>query len=184
MTAAQLADYFYFDKKHPQECAYRVIRKLSQRGLAMSWQGMVCRLELNEPLLRWSPGSIIPEISQIAWQNEKRWKMAVPTRTICITATAQAVAEYGGHCREPRPREVEHDINLAEVFLRLDAQSTLEGLQLTPEDSIPHDNQKRPDALLERNGEQIVIDLLGRGYSKQKIQTLWQHYREVPLELW
>lgn len=79
-------------------------------------------------------------------------------------------------------RELEHDVNVSEIYLQLSTRSPR--LDWIPEDALSYNIASRPDAVLESDEGRTVIDLLGRSYSRSKIETIWKHSREVTLELW
>ncbi len=184
MTIQQLAEHFYANRKGPVECARRAARKLRQEGYAETWQAMVRHLFLEGPLLAWFPGANVPEFGKLAWQNQKRWNQRFPGKTICLTSTPKARSEFGGTCRAPRSRELEHDVNVAQLFLHLLRQEPHAAASWQHEDSLIHTNQKRPDAVIERAGQPVAIDLLGSGYSREKIAEIWKHTRHTRFELW
>ena len=184
MTVQQLAENFYQERMRPVECACRAARKLRQEGYAESWPAMVRILYLEGPLLNWTPGASVPEFGKLAWANQKRWNSQFPGKTTCLTSTRKARSEFGGTCRAPRSRELEHDVGVTQLYLQLRCQTPQVAASWKHEDSLSRTNTKRPDAVIEREGQPVAIDFLGRGYSRDKIVGIWKHYRHSRLELW
>jgi|GEM_PF-4255678 len=184
MTADQLAERFFQQRKSPLECAQRATRKLQQQGYADTWAGMVRQLPLEQPLLVWKPGDALPEFGKLAWVNHKRWRAQGPRKTRCLTSTDKAKARFGGLSRQPRPHELEHDVAVAEVYLLLGNKSAIAAEAWHHEDSLPNKPGKRPDAIIHRKEELVFVDVLGRGYSRQKIEHIWHEHRQQNLELY
>jgi len=192
MTVQQLAEHFYAERKRPVECACRAARKLRSEGYAETWPAMVRHLFLERPLLAWFPEASVPKFGKLgvpkfgklAWQNQKRWNRNFPRKTICLTSTSKARSEFGGDCRTPRSRELEHDVGVAQLYFHLSWQAPQVAASWKHEDSLLHTNEKRPDAVIGREGQPVAIDLLGSGYSREKIVGIWKHFRHTRFELW
>lgn len=185
LTARQIARHFYAQYKGPMDCARRVIRTLVKQELACAWPVVVAELDVSQPLAVFEPRTPRPEVGHLAWRNEQRWNKASPARTICVTATVKALATYGGSCRRPRPLELEHDINVSGIYLSLLDHEPHVAATWLPEDEIETTefDGRRPDAIIEHD-RPVVLDLLGRGYTREKIAGLVRHYQNHILELW
>lgn len=184
ITSHQIAAAYFAERKDPRECAGRLARKLEAVGLAKAWRAVITHVDTPMPLLAWRPIDEQPDIPAIAWANQKRWQSATPTRTVCLTSTERAKAMFGGSCREPRHRELEHDVAVTSVYLRLALQEPEVLAAWQHEDGLLKSCDKRPDAVLARMGQKTFIDILGRGYTRDKISQIWAAYQASSLELW
>ena len=158
------------------------IKRLEQLGYVESRKAMAYQLENSSPLLSWKPGrSTQPDFTAIASANRRRWNGEVRETTV-ITATRQAIARFGGSFRKVRPQEVEHDLRVANFYLDLSPQDQS---SWRIEDAIPNDQfgDKRPDAVVIRNGTPVVIEAVGRAYGSSKLQSIFQHFQNYHLEL-
>lgn len=186
LTAEQIAMHFFPRMANPLQCAHRAIRKLRACEFGTSWQTSVTHLKITSTIFRWDPngvGSYSP--AQIAWRNSKRWQAAPLKRTVCITSTNKSRAYFGGRCRTPRSRELEHDINVAGLYLILLRKSPLEAATWKHEDHFDGHGSIRPDAtLIDIDGQTVVIDLLGRGYSAEKIAGIIRRHAGNQLRLY
>ncbi|MAT67960.1 MAG: hypothetical protein CMJ58_00370 [Planctomycetaceae bacterium] len=184
MTARQLARCFYADRQRPVECARRSARRLRTTGFAETFAAAAAELPAARPLAVCTPGDPPPPLAQLAWQNERRWQAAWPIRQTCLVATPQAAAEFGGRRRPPRRRELEHDLQVANVYLALRAQGPELVAGWTHEDFLPYGQSDRPDALLRTRNDTTVIEVLGRGYGRDRIAAVWRAHRHQTLQLY
>lgn len=186
LTAEQIATHFFPEMANPLQCAHRVIRKLHVGGFGYSWQTSVTHLENTSARLEWNPEQETSYSPQhIAWKNSRRWQAAPLKRTVCITSTNKSRAYFGGRCRTPRSRELEHDINVAGLYLILLRKSPLEAATWKHEDHFDCHGSVRPDATLtDIDGQTVVIDLLGRGYSAEKIAGIIRRHAGSQLRLY
>ena len=186
MTVRQIAKYFYSLMKNPTECAYRVIRKLKKLGFGESWPASATHLEMTSSIFDWDPDQPFSYSAQaIAWQNTKRWQKSQLERTVCITSTEKTRAHFGGNCRRPRNRELEHDINVTGIYLNLLHSSPELARTWQHEDSLPYNNDTRPDAtIVDTDGALVMLDLLGRGYSADKISGIISRHRNYRVRLY
>ncbi len=186
LTAHQIAQHFYSGMTDPLACAHRAIRKLAAAGFGHSWHASVTHLEMPTAILERDPQQVASYSSQqIAWQNAKRWQAGALTRTSCITSTEKSRAYFGGRCRPPRSRELEHDINVAGLYLNLLRTSPEAAITWTHEDSFTQHSTIRPDAtVIDTDGQLVAIDLLGRGYSAEKIAQIIRRHGDGRLRLY
>lgn len=134
------------------------------------------------PLLRYAPEDPAPNLAAVAWQNQKRWKAAKPRRAVCLAATDKARLELGGSTRPHRPVELEHDLAVAAVRLHL-LRSHWAG-RWRHEDAFLPQHGERPDATYTRDGVPVTVEVLGRGYTREKIERIWRAHSGGTLELW
>ena len=187
LTRPQIARTWYGHVKTPLESATRIIGKLRLAGLVTSWTAMIADVRAAEPLFQWCPGASVPTRSnfhRIAWINEKRWNVPLK-RTTCIAPTKKTHMILGGTPRTIRPRELEHDLLVSDVYLSLRERSPKLSHTWIHEDEMDAsgDSGARPDAIVGTR-EQIVIDVLGRGYRAAKIERIWNHHQQSRLLLY
>lgn len=185
MTSHQIAHTFFSTYQYPSQAAKRLTQKLQRQGLVRAWPTVITPIPTTSPLLVWNQEQSLPELGCLAWQNHKRWQTTDPLASVCLTSTEKANAQYGGQCREPRPRELEHDVAVTSVYLHLRGELPSVADTWTHEDSLPYQHDKRPDATIIREGSTLtLIDLLGRGYTRQKLEQIVGEHHEHQLELW
>lgn len=184
VTVRQVAHQFFSSSRDPMANARRCIRSLRRAGLVESWHTAVGELGVAGPLLTNTEEHATPDFGAVAWKNEKRWKEARPQKATCVVATQEALDRFAGSCREPRPNELEHDLALAAVYFQLLRTDGEAASSWRHEDTFAARRAVRPDATYRRDGATVSVDLLGRGYTKPKIEALWRAYEGRPLELW
>ena len=182
ITVRQAASAFFSNRRDPLDCARRAARTLVRLGLATIRPGCMGRLHAKAPLLQFRPGDATPNFSALAWQNQKRWQAIKPRQGVCLVATEKARLALGGTTRPPRPRELEHDLLVTAVCLQLKNNDTATAWR--HEDSFAAEDGERPDARYERDGTLVTVEVLGRGYTKQKMDRIWRAHSGGPLELW
>ncbi|MEM7657579.1 MAG: hypothetical protein AAF399_15705 [Bacteroidota bacterium] len=105
-----------------------------------------------------------------------------PRITTCVQATDKALATFAGACRPPRPGELEHDLTVSAVCLRLKRLGLAEGWR--HEDTFASASDLRGDATYLRKGEVVNVEVLGRGYGREKVAAAYRQHKESQLELW
>ncbi|WP_145113060.1 hypothetical protein [Botrimarina mediterranea] len=182
LTIHQAAAAFYGGRRRPVESAYSAVQTLQKHGLVSTLRGSLGVVDPVAPLLRWGLTDGKPNLATIAWANERRWRDAKPRPTLCVFATDKGRLAFGGACRPSRDHEREHDLAVAAVYLQLLGSVGVAAWR--HEDAFPPRAGERPDATYERDGETVTVEVLGRGYTRQKIEAVWRAYRDGPLELW
>ncbi|QDV73654.1 hypothetical protein [Botrimarina mediterranea] len=182
LTVRQIAKAFFGTRRDPLDCARRGVRTLVRHKLAVADSLSLGVVAVEGPLCRYRPGDMKPNLAAVSWRNQQRWRAALARQAVCVRATENGLATFGGACRPPRPRELEHDASVGAVYLRLLAEGRADAWR--HEDAFPPQAGERPDATYEREGETVTVEVLGRGYTRQKIESVWRAYREGPLELW
>lgn len=184
LTGHQIGRTWYSHTKTPKESARRTASILEAAGFVKTQRQMIASVSGGPPLLDWTPGQSEPSFQRIAWANATRWNVPL-CRTLCVTATKRAHSLFGGSPRRIRPRELEHDVLVSEVFLRMREQDAELAKHWIHEDALEgiSSSDKRPDAIIECN-EQIIVDVLGRGYDAHKIERLWKRHNRSRLRLY
>ena len=175
LATAHLATHWFSGLKNPRERANREARELAAAGFVNKAETSLALIDVSTPLYVWKPGSDKPNFSRLAAANDKRWKEPL-RRTQTLTATKKAYELYGGYQRKAvRTRELEHDAAIA--TLRFQMADQLQAW--TIEDGLPQAEagQKRPDAVVQTDGKTILLEMVGRRYSADKLEQLWRAYR-------
>lgn len=183
MTLQQIANHYCLRHTNSRAATRRLVKRLVRDGLVSTWATTAVHLPVAQPLLHWIPGQHHPHFGRLAWSNQCRWQAAIPAAAVCVVATDKARALFAGTIRPPRPRELEHDIAVTELYLQLRKQG-LSDNHWQHEDSFPDQSEKRPDAILTREEEPVFLDVLGRGYGHKRIKQLWRTFRHQQLQLY
>lgn len=182
MTDRQIAGGFFSRRKDPLDCARRAIRALERSRLVVTRRCCIGVPSVEAPLLRCEPDGRVANCSTASWVNQSRWREAKARQATCVFASEAGRLAFGGSCRQPREDELEHDVAVAAVWLRL--QSDPSASDWRHEDSLPRESGYRPDATYTREGGEVAVDVLGRGYTRQKIDAVIAACGDRPLELW
>ena len=181
LATHQIQDRFFANAKSPRTATAKFVSRLVRDDLVVTSRISAARLSISSPLLVWLPSSAEPpNWERLAYANQKRWQIE-PQHTTCLIATARAHGLYGGRPRRIRSLELEHDMAVAAVYLSLDQHRARDWVL---EDNIRPNSIRcrRPDALIEGT-DPTVIDVIGRGYSAEKIELIWRAFRNHRLEL-
>lgn len=182
LTVRQIAATFFRRRKNPLDCARRAVRTLKRRGMAEDWQACLAEQAPAGPLWRGVAGDTLLDAPSVAWQNSQRWRTVKPNRTTCVQATDKARAAFAGSCRPTRPSELEHDLAVSAVFLRFKSLGL--DADWRHEDGFAAVSGCRADATYRRDNELITVEVLGRGYDREKVAMIWLQHRDALLELW
>ena len=180
-TTRQLAEYFVPDVKDPMRSANKLARKLVADGMAEKKQTTATIIDVSEPLAVVSCETNVGDIdfNKLVYRNEKRWQAATRVTTTVLTPTNKAISTFGGFKRNIRPNELDHDIGVTELFLQIQRNSPEQADGWTIEDTNngTTDNEKgRPDAIL-LGTNQTVIEVVGRRYSADKLQSVVSRFK-------
>ncbi|MCA9262587.1 MAG: hypothetical protein KDA60_02015 [Planctomycetales bacterium] len=182
VTTQQIAAHFYATAPNPCRRATSLCRKLARAGLIEKHCCSLASINVEKPLYSWEPSNgSRPDFDRLDYQNACRWQSA-PKPETTIMATNRARALFGGFPRKVRHNELEHDVALTGVYLRLAARAPSVAQTFQLEDSISPQlfSGRRPDAILP--GPPLsVIDVIGRGYDAKKLQGIWMAFREFPI---
>lgn len=162
----------------------KVIRELVSARVLMVHP----ELELNGPLLRWTPAKRLPDFGQLSYRAQSRWSKP-PARRVVLTATEKAKRLYGGVLcgRKIRSRELDHDIALSAVFVhyannRPDLASRWVIEDVLVAEGIHTDGSKVPDAVI-RGTPEVIVEFAG-SYSAKKLKEIHSAFSHQPYDLW
>lgn len=183
LTTRQIARYWFRGHCRPLQAADRVVRRLVNDALVETSRAMITVVDVTQPIYVSPAGdTTAPNFEKLAWQNQKRWRKPLQQATL-VVITPLGAAHYGGYARGPRRYEREHDIALSECYLQL-----WEAIPHVAESWIAEEaidarrfENKRPDAILSDNGE-TILEVLGRGYNANKIERLFEHFRQYTIQ--
>lgn len=170
----------------------RRLKRLAQAGLLSRVIVPTRALPpLEGPLVHWQPGEPAPEMGQVAYRCQSRWRgRAVHPTTVWI-ASEKAAQLYGGSRRGDlhHPTQATHDLGVAAVWLRLKITAPAWAEAWRGEDQLAHTRvgQKVPDAFLvdAENAVRCVIEF-GGAYDSERVEAFHADCaaRELPYQLW
>lgn len=148
---------------------------------------------LPGPVVVWQFGKPTPDFGRAAWQIETRWHHR-PVR-LCATfiATAKTSNAFGGKSRGElkHPLQATHDLGVAAVWLRLQAEQPEVAAAWRSEDLLAHTRRahgdKVPDAfIVDSSGEVVAVIEFGGGYDADRIRDFHADCsrRRLPYQLW
>lgn len=161
--------------------------KIARQGLRREEQSGYIKLDdvhlhpplpLDVPLVEWNPESesMATDWDAIAWKAQSRWNMP-PVRALVASATKKGQQLTGGPLggRPLRLLEISHDATLTEVFLRQPLETRRHWI---PEDALTEfgTGEKRPDAVLRLDDQDIFVELAGKAYSAEKLRSIHKSF--------
>ncbi len=190
----QIARTWWGENKHPRKSANRRLRELERAGLiARETVHAAPLLELEAPLLQWSPGEPDPtNLPELEHQLSERWTEP-PVLTPVVYATKEAATLWGGFQpgRIAHQAEATHDLHVSELYLRLrrDHPELVESWR-SEEELPPLDRQVggyMPDAALvgPDGGISLYIEFAGR-YKVERLEKIhiFCKAKGYPYDLW
>lgn len=141
------------------------------------------------PLVVWKVGEPSPDAWRVSLAARDRWSRPVSRQTV-FQATELAARLYGSTAGRPsRTYERQHDLLLAEVFVRYREELPLLAGYWLGEEALPKAEYgvKNPDAFLidDESRPRRAIESAG-AYSQQQVETFHEYCRlaRLPYELW
>lgn len=194
LTLDQIARTWWNDSASPVRVVRERLRTLAAEGLVRIDRSPAHpEIALHQPVLRWSIGDTDPELGQVSYALQSRWREH-PVLTPNVSATKLAADRFGGHGgRPPRAVELTHDIHMAAVFLRYREQQPEVLKHWTFEEQVKAERRraktppglKLPDAFLRLPEGTRVVEF-GGAYSKEKLLAFHGYCKEYlfPYEIW
>ena len=188
LSTEQIARTWFSSTKDPGSNAQRRVAKLVDAGVLSSQVVMAHPLlELQGPVVDWNPlkRSDSPNFGHISWLLQKRWNLPLK-RIRIVQATNIANKHFGGLTGDRRLRltEINHDLHLSEVYLKLrgicNSQSWRHESELL-QSGWGRGGKLLPDAVIEPSGKVIEF---GGAYSKVKLEEFHQAFRERQYQVW
>ncbi|MBL8819359.1 MAG: hypothetical protein JNL58_25230 [Planctomyces sp.] len=167
----------------------RRLRKLAAGQLIQIHTINVRRLIPAGPLFRWKPGNEEPDSSSIANFARSRWPRAAQPTMVCVASPITANMMGTAACNLPRLEQRDHDLLLAEVFVRYHFENPNITNQWHGEHTRPKAGYriKDPDVVLSDSKDRVlqVIESAG-SYSARQVERFHDYCAEcsLPYELW
>jgi len=187
LTVEQVARTWWSGTRHPKQNARRRLQKLEEAQLVQRFTIVSHpEIELDSPLLRWTPDDPDPELGALSYQVQNRWRDEYrPVQA--VIATDKASRLFGG-CggRHPRSSEETHDVHLASVYLfYLISHPELAATWLHEDIEETKPGQKIPDAIMGSDDSRTAVEFAGK-YSKEKLLEFHEYCRiqSLPYEVW
>jgi hypothetical protein len=189
MTHQQIARTWFSNTRAPAASTQQALRRLLARGLIRVHRTMLPpAIELNEPLLDWSPGAPEPsDLERIAWKARKR--LSGPLRATTVVTCCGAASAKGARRRAIRGSELAHDAMLVSaLFLRLRTNDPELAATWRSEDelwdcgfSVP--DAIVPDAIVTTAEGDMALECVGRSY-RARMPQIHQALRHGRYQLW
>lgn len=194
----ELASYTTADYVSRTEYSYSesrlasAIRSLRSFGLLGCHRAMIQQLELTGPLAEWASGWSSPDLGQVAWRLEQRWRDGVQLPTQVAWATDAATRFVGGVAGDHRQlTQLQHDVGVAEVFVARrgpTGRRSWLGEDAYRGFSRPAKNAKVPDAVIVNEFREVtrVIEFGGQ-YSRKRLEAFhryWAGQLQTSYEIW
>lgn len=195
LSLTQLARTWWTPDLRGMRQAQRTLGSLESSGFAARLNTLAHpEIDLESPVLRWSPEHRAPDFGAAAYRLESRWREQ-PVPVTLVYATSAATRLLGGCIRDrpPRPSETTHDVHVAALYLlvrRRDRRAARAWVGEHELSTLGFGKQTRlPDAMLLRSrghrGDNLVMEFGGR-YSKAKLVGFheWCAANVLAYELW
>ena len=141
------------------------------------------------PIIVWKPGDESPDAWRLSQAVQSRWRKSASRHTV-YQATDLAARLFGSSAGRPsRVYERQHDLLLAEVFVRYREELPSLATFWVGEEALPKAEYgvKNPDAFLidDELRPRRVIESAG-AYSQKQVETFHEYCRvaRLPYELW
>lgn len=145
--------------------------------------------ELLSPVFVWQPGDEEPDVSQIAFQLQSRWRYRALRSTVVFLPTEITVNHFGGRNKAVMSAQVSHDLGVSEVWLWFCCNHPKYAKAWRGENLITDSEpgQSMPDAvLLDANDEPAVLIEFGGDYEAERIAAFHDDavLRGLPYQIW
>lgn len=191
LSVSQIARTWWTETSDPERNARRRLSELERGSLVKIIEiSAHPELPLPCPEFVWKPGEPEPDFGPLSYRLQSRW--IEPAAGIsAVVATRASANLFGGKVtRLPREDEQNHDLHLGALYLRflklfpVQAEAWLSD-ELIRRTRPDRRGEKLPDALVELNGKQHVVEF-GGAYSKDKLKRFhgfcrWKRYS---YEIW
>lgn len=170
--------------------ARRRLRRFVQLGLVERRVTLARPLpELIQPVMTWRPGQPDPNVGQLAFRLQSRWRYQALKTTVIYLPTKTVVDHFGGKQKTLMASQVSHDLGVTEVWLwfycnRPDLAAVWRGEDMLQE---IEPGQSVPDAVLVNDDEQpIALIEFGGDYGPERISAFHDDaaVRGLPYQIW
>jgi len=170
--------------------ARRRLRRFVEMGLLQRNVVMARPLpELLSPVCAWQPGMETPNVSQIAFHLQSRWRYQALRSTVVFLPTEITVNHFGGRHKAVMSTQVSHDLGVAEVWLWFCCNHSSYSKAWRGENLISDSEpgQSLPDAILvDSNDEPAMLIEFGGDYEANRIAAFHDDavLRGLPYQIW
>lgn len=145
--------------------------------------------ELLGPVCVWQPGKDDPDISQIAFRLQSRWRYRALRSTVIFLPTENTVNHFGGRNKAVMSAQVSHDLGVSEVWLWFCCNHPSYAKVWRGENLITDSEpgQSLPDAVLvDTNDEPAMLIEFGGDYEADRIAAFHDDavLRGLPYQIW
>lgn len=146
-------------------------------------------LPLPAPVARWEPDDTAPDFGAVSYALQCRWTRA-PKPTLVFLASKQTARRLGGRGgRFKRDLQLNHDIHMGTLYLRLLREDPGRAARWISEDRLAAERrgQKLPDAGIAGNdGKLASVIEFGGAYDRKHVRAFHEDcaVREIPYEIW
>lgn len=168
---------------------HQLTRLVTAKLLVVAEWNVVAPPMDRKPMFRWKPGDDSPDAWRVSLAVRGRWRRSTSRHTV-FQATNLAARLFGSSAGRPsRVYERQHDLLLAEVFIRYRQELPALVPYWVGEEALPKAEYgvKNPDAFLidDESCPRRVIESAG-AYSQKQVETFHEYCRlaRLPYELW
>lgn len=145
--------------------------------------------ELLRPVFVWQPGQEDPDVSQIAFQLQSRWRYRALRSTVIYLPTEITVNHFGGRNKALMSTQVSHDLGVSEVWLWFCCNHPSYANAWRGENQITDNEpgQSLPDAILVDSTDQPAMLIeFGGDYEVDRITAFHDDavLRGLPYQIW
>jgi hypothetical protein len=146
--------------------------------------------ELMQPIVRWQPGQAMPDVNQVAYQLQNRWRFRSLRPTVVYFPTEKTILQFGGRVRsQNKTTQITHDLGVTATWIRYFQRSNRMSSVWVGEEVLAPTrvNQKLPDAaLVDQHGEPTLLIEFGGSYAAARVAAFHDDaaFRQIPYHLW
>jgi hypothetical protein len=126
----------------------------------------VDELDLQEPVVNWTPGDRAPDFNAVSRHLQSRWTQRPKAMTVLV-ATPKLTALFGGYGGKIKVvDQARHDLHVAQIYLRLLTRDPEAAALWTSEAELSHERrrfltQHPPTALLQKTPDGVLVSATG-----------------------
>lgn len=177
LTLQQVATTWWPESDQAEAAARKTLNRLARLNLVRLIEADIRQpLNLDGPMLSWCLGEEKPDFGPLSYRAKNRWEGVSATKLV-VSPTRQAANWMGGVVnRTSRLSEINHDINVANVYLGFRKSRVQRASSWLPEEALRRQlnleiESYLPDALVYDEGKPTVIELAGK-YPKQRFDEI------------
>lgn len=170
--------------------ARRRLRRFVELGLVKRKVALARPLpEMLSPVFQWMPGRAEPDVGQIAFQLQSRWRYQALRSTIVFVPTPTILNHFGGRQKTLMSSQASHDLGVSEVWLWYLRNRPALAAAWRGEDLLIENEpgESLPDAVLvDANEQPVMLIEFGGDYNANRIATFHDAaaMRGIPYQVW